>query len=317
MAAESLTQIHSCWSVAEAEIVRARLASEGIPAYFENATLVLWYWQYANLTGGVKLFVRESEAEEACRILSNAAQPSGDDVPPWMCSCCGQDVEGTWEICWSCGASVDGVERPAPAPEPPPAEDGEELFEYDLAGRIQVSIITLAILAGLAGAPLELLFVAALLLLSMGQIFSRAIDDCGSRSTIAVDADGNVPEGIVGAGDRSHDAAGWPADELALRAWWSAVFGLIICPQPVFTAYSVWLLRKRLAEETRLGPIGRRRIRAAWAVNLIAIAALTGILMIFLIDALGDASWYRPSPIEECWYLMMELLWRDPTNLKR
>jgi ribosomal protein L40E len=33
--------------------------------------------------------------------------------PDWICSKCGAEVPGNFEVCWECGTSVDGVKDPS------------------------------------------------------------------------------------------------------------------------------------------------------------------------------------------------------------
>ena len=36
----------------------------------------------------------------------------------WECKKCGESVEDTFDVCWKCGTSMDGVEDPSFRPEP-------------------------------------------------------------------------------------------------------------------------------------------------------------------------------------------------------
>ncbi len=54
----------------------------------------------------------------------------------WKCAACGENVDDSFEVCWSCGTSVDGKTDPAffdaaiePAPENVPLEDVTEDME--------------------------------------------------------------------------------------------------------------------------------------------------------------------------------------------
>jgi len=39
-------------------------------------------------------------------------EPSARELPDWQCSKCGADVPASFDTCWACGTSVEGVEDP-------------------------------------------------------------------------------------------------------------------------------------------------------------------------------------------------------------
>jgi len=85
---------------------------DGISARLSNAEMVSWAWFYSNVTGGVKLFVHESDAAKAALILSPQPVPQVFQPSPWICPKCQADVDGLWSFCWSCGTSKNGEEDP-------------------------------------------------------------------------------------------------------------------------------------------------------------------------------------------------------------
>jgi hypothetical protein len=108
----SLVKVRSFLGVAEAELARIRLAMDGIAARVSNAEFVSWAWWYSNATGGVKLFVNQSDALQAAIILSPQPVPPLFQPPEWHCPKCRADVDGLWSFCWSCGTSKNGEEDP-------------------------------------------------------------------------------------------------------------------------------------------------------------------------------------------------------------
>ena len=58
----------------------------------------------------------------------------------WKCIKCGEDIEDTFDVCWNCGTSKDGVEDPnfqskidaAPSSEGRTAQDGWNLADFAL-----------------------------------------------------------------------------------------------------------------------------------------------------------------------------------------
>lgn len=54
----------------EAWLAKTKLESEGIECFLMDEHIVTMNWLYSNAVGGVKLKVREEDAEKAKRILS-------------------------------------------------------------------------------------------------------------------------------------------------------------------------------------------------------------------------------------------------------
>ena len=55
----------------QADLARAKLESEGIKCFLAGENFVATYWLLSNADRGIKLQVRESEAERALEILSH------------------------------------------------------------------------------------------------------------------------------------------------------------------------------------------------------------------------------------------------------
>lgn len=66
----------------EAQIAKAQLDSVGISSYLENEHTINMYWLYSNALGGVRLFVLESEYNEARKILETDFSLDVDDKFP-------------------------------------------------------------------------------------------------------------------------------------------------------------------------------------------------------------------------------------------
>lgn len=302
MSDQSLIRVHSCWTLGEAEIVRMRLASEGILSYFENANFINWCWYYANAVGGIKLLVRRPDADEARRILSIVDHHLDDDGSPWTCSRCGQTVYETWRVCWSCSAPIEGDDVLEPAPEEPLAGSDRQGLGINWAATIPSVVMVLSLLVIFCGASPATVVMLLLSIVLTFLVFGR---DMGRRyelaPRIAPDADGD---------DRLDDLAAWAADEKALLAWQAAVFGCLGFPLVPFSAcffpvYSIWLLLGRLRDETSLSRIGRRRIRAAWTANAIAILLFVVILSALFADSFRGLLWRYTSLLNSLRDLLM------------
>ena len=76
----------------QAQIARAKLDSEGIPAFIADEQTINMQWLYSNAMGGVRLQVPEAYAQQAIELLNEdfseaLMQQQGVDATP--CSTCG------------------------------------------------------------------------------------------------------------------------------------------------------------------------------------------------------------------------------------
>jgi len=55
----------------EADLAKARLEAEGIPAFAADEYIVRFDWFYSNAVGGIRLQVAEPDAELAMEILAS------------------------------------------------------------------------------------------------------------------------------------------------------------------------------------------------------------------------------------------------------
>ncbi len=91
----------------EASIAKSILDSAGIESYLADDNLVRMDWFYSNLIGGIKLFVKQQDVEEANNLL-NQGVPEKFEV----------DTPGEYEQprcpkCQSFDVSFDGLDKPA------------------------------------------------------------------------------------------------------------------------------------------------------------------------------------------------------------
>ena len=87
-----LTTIASYSFPWEAQIAKARLDAEGIPAFVADEQTINMQWLYSNAMGGVRLQVPQAFASRAVEILAEdhsdeLEEEQGDD--PVVCSACG------------------------------------------------------------------------------------------------------------------------------------------------------------------------------------------------------------------------------------
>lgn len=81
------------------------LDDAGIPSFVRNET------SNHSLTVPSPLFfpalcvLRDDDYEEAMRILGGIYYGQPSQAPQWHCAKCGEEVPGTFDSCWQCGAA--------------------------------------------------------------------------------------------------------------------------------------------------------------------------------------------------------------------
>jgi hypothetical protein len=64
----------------QAQMAKSALEAGGIPAAVSDEMTVSLFWHYSNALGGIKLQVREEDAERASAVLDEALGPPGERV---------------------------------------------------------------------------------------------------------------------------------------------------------------------------------------------------------------------------------------------
>jgi hypothetical protein len=82
-----LVTIATVSSSMEANIMKSKLESEGIPCFVADQNMININPLYSNALGGVRLQVRQSDIQEAQEILQLKIQSAVPDAPP--CPRCG------------------------------------------------------------------------------------------------------------------------------------------------------------------------------------------------------------------------------------
>src|SRR5438445_5230531 len=97
----------------------------------------------------------------------------------WTCSKCGERLDEGFEVCWSCGTSIDGVEDPdffatatEEAPQAPPAGDVPEHLVRVASCRGPAEALALRLKLEAAGIPV---FLADEYTIAMDWLLSNAI----------------------------------------------------------------------------------------------------------------------------------------------
>lgn len=113
---EKLIAIATCASIAEATVLKTAIEESGIDAILNGDSLNSAFGNVGPSLSDAKLLVRQEDAEEAAAIVRTTRESfSAPRQDPWFCGKCLEEVEGGFEVCWSCGLARDETEAPFPA----------------------------------------------------------------------------------------------------------------------------------------------------------------------------------------------------------
>lgn len=115
MSQTKLVKIASYATQVEAEHVQSLLEEQNIETFVDGGAANTAMSYVGSAIGGVKLLTKDTDAEVAKSILTSLESDSavGED---WFCAKCEDTVDGSFEVCWSCGKPRHEVEGEAPAP---------------------------------------------------------------------------------------------------------------------------------------------------------------------------------------------------------
>ena len=113
---EKLVSVAHCASVAEATALQAVIEEEGIACVVNGDALNSAFGNVAPSLCDSKLLVRFEDAAKATSIIKSArvsfSAPRQDN---WFCGKCLEEVDGGFELCWSCEQTREEVEASFPA----------------------------------------------------------------------------------------------------------------------------------------------------------------------------------------------------------
>ena len=291
--APRLVHVASYLNSAEAELVRARLAMDGIPAWLENAALVTWCWPYSNAVGGVKLMVPEPHLRQASEVLSSATQPR--ESISWQCPKCGAEVYQDWRYCWSCGTSQEGTEDAFFFTEQSAtATDADDMVSASATISL-ISVCTVFLFLTASDPSVTMFALPFVLLALIVQGLCFAAEDSFDDSPQPDEA---VPPGVCR--EPKTPPNGSNTDSLAqesdtiLRLWQASVLSFFFFAP--LALYVLWELLHFDLLAVPPSPRDRRRYWGAWAATLFAVP-MGGLIIIALV------CWIAMSPFY-CWDLM-------------
>jgi hypothetical protein len=86
-----------------AAVLRQRLEQEGIACLLRNEELFAAMGEIPFLELRPELWVIDEEVLPRARLLLEGWLQGGDRDEPWVCSGCGERLEGQFGGCWKCG----------------------------------------------------------------------------------------------------------------------------------------------------------------------------------------------------------------------
>lgn len=288
--ADRLIRLVSYLSLPEAEILRMRLAMDGVRSSLDNATMLLWFWHYGCVVRGVAVSVLDQDveaAEQILRLKRHSASAREVDVP---CAQCGALVPKSWKLCWNCDETADAAADRG-------GMDASSTLDADGAAHWKAALSMLLWLMPLALIPLGgflAVCVAWSLMLVTDVIFQRLGTDVATSEGDAIspfrpkDSTADSTPGGWHASATNEDEQHYRrvAEDIALRAWQASVIGLLWFPPLVF--YSMWLLwrSRRLPVSLR----GRRRRLGALVCSILGLP-MAAFVTIAVPTAVGSEAW--------------------------
>ncbi|MBN1588246.1 MAG: hypothetical protein JW888_01890 [Pirellulales bacterium] len=270
-------QVAAFTNVVEAEWARCRLGFEGIPAWLENAYVVLWFWHYSQAIGGVKVLVAPEQAQQARAILDQKGS-ADDGAITWPCSHCGELLPDDWATCWRCGTAR---EHAGDSDGPEFAASASESFSEqapNLMSGFGVLAVIIVVVFGLVTYRIThdpfVSLASCLAALVAQAILAMIVGDAEEPGELLDDDDPGVePEPVLSAVEQSQERRRQLGSFLAVRAWRAAMFSFVWFPLLLICSLAT-LLR---IQPTRmlLGPFDRFRYYGTWALCI-----MVGILLV-------------------------------------
>lgn len=237
--AESFVTVAEYSQSFEAHLARGMLEAEGIKVYL-SGDLTAETWM---MLGLVKLEVSESDAPRALALLEKQAEEKAtrqqgleeatQDPSLWVCQLCGSAVGISDKICSGCATPRDAIREPWSSPKRNRAHMPKPSGPSEM-------IQTEAEIVPLRGITAD-----------VSEVLERGDFDA----------------------DHSEEAkllfTTVTGDDLAIRAFWAAVFGPLTCI--VGTFYSLWLLARLLFHPGELSGHGMRHMVGALVIDVLMV----------------------------------------------
>lgn len=230
MATSEFVEIAAFANAVEAEHVRSVLEENGVSAFIDGAAANTALSYVGTALGGVKVFVRAADAVQAREIVEDQRAGSDVSVMSWFCGTCEETVDGTFEVCWSCGQDRARAERPFPV-----TRDGDH-FKSD---------------CGSGG----------------DDVADTVTPDYSAYDVANPYASPTTVETTTPSHRQAE--INEDAEAILLRAWRASIIGIVFFPF-ILHLYSMWLLMRAAMTAPRFSPDGQMRFCGAFVVNVVA-----------------------------------------------
>ena len=288
--ADRLIRLVSYLSLPEAEILRMRLAMDGVRSSLDNATLLLWFWHYGCMVRGVTVSVLDADVEAAEQILQLKHPVGSAREPEVPCATCDAPIPKSWKLCWNCDETIDATADRVGMDAPPTLDaDGAAHWKATLSMLLWLLPLALIPLGGFLAVCIAwcLMLVTDIIFQRLGADVTTNEQDASSPSRPkGSNADSATDDWDVSTTDEDKQQYRGIAEDIALRAWRASVIGLLWFPPLVF--YSMWLLWRcrRLPVSLR----GRRRRLGAFVCSIIGLP-MAAFVTVAVPTAVGSEVW--------------------------
>ncbi len=102
-----MVKVFSAEVLALVENMKNVLNMYGIESYLRNQYLSAAIGEIPPHEAWPQLWVSEQDFERAKEIIKDAETDSAESKEAFICSKCGEEVEGQFAECWNCGSAID------------------------------------------------------------------------------------------------------------------------------------------------------------------------------------------------------------------
>jgi hypothetical protein len=261
---DELVTIATFATTPDAGPAQGTLEANGIRAFVQGGTTADMLSYYGTAIGGVKLQVAVDDVERALACLGLAAEENdATPIEPWDCAQCGTHVDAGFEVCWSCGASIDGtpeVDAAESSGDEEPAESAPLTERCPMCGN-RVS-------DGAIDCP------------ACGELLNDAPVDTSVEESAEFEVEWPVEEGAASVEETPEHLR--EMEEKLTSAFRAAILGIAICP-PFLSIYSVIQLTeyRRLRDEYGADDNWRSRVTTIVNWTVILSVAMSVLFAVF------------------------------------
>lgn len=103
-----MRKLYSAANLQEAYLLIHRLSHGGIEARVLNEHAVGAVGEIPFLHAFPEVWLVDGEDAARARAVVRDFEQVRSDGAPWLCPSCGEENPGGFELCWRCGAGIDG-----------------------------------------------------------------------------------------------------------------------------------------------------------------------------------------------------------------